>query len=53
MTTDNQFLDPLRLGEENEPKRLIKSFVEEQFNKLSLQGNLGLNSKIKRTFTRP
>ncbi len=31
----------------------VQSFIIEQFNKLSLERTLGLNSKVKRTFARP
>ena len=40
-------------GVAKEPKELLQNFILEQFDKLSLQGNLGLNSKVKRTFARP
>ncbi len=53
MTAENQLLDSIRKREEKDPKNLVQSFIVEQFNKLSRQENLGLNSRVKRTFTRP
>ncbi len=37
----------------NESKNIIESFIVEQFSKLALNENMGLNSRIKRTFSRP
>ena len=53
MTTKNELTEIKSEVSVSEPKNLIQSFLEEQFDKLSLQNNWGLNSRIKRTFSRP
>jgi hypothetical protein len=53
MTVQNQALNPISNGDDKGAKNVIQSFIVEQFSKLSLHNNLGLNSRIKRTFTRP
>ncbi len=53
MTSKIQIPAPTTEGVRTEPKMLIQRFLLEQFDKLSNQEALGLNSRIKRTFTRP
>lgn len=53
MTTKNELTDTKSEVSVSEPKNLIQSFLEEQFDKLTLQNNWGLNSRVKRTFSRP
>ena len=52
MDDKSEAKDPLDGQLEKEIKD-FQIFLLEQFNKLSLQENLGLNSRIKRTFVRP
>ncbi len=53
MNAKSQIPGPVEERVVSDPKDLVQSFLLEQFGKLSLQENLGLNSKVKRTFVRP
>ena len=53
MTTNNELNEAKSEGLASEPKSLVQSFLEQQFDKLTLQDDSGLNSRIKRTFSRP
>ncbi len=53
MSNKGQFSKSLSGEAEKDPRKVVKNFIVEQFDKMSLQQNLGLNSKIKRTFARP
>lgn len=53
MTTKSELTEVKSEGLASEPKSLVQSFLEKQFDKLSLQEDWGLNSRIKRTFSRP
>lgn len=53
MTTNKELSETKSEVSGSEPKNLIQSFLEEQFDKLSLQNDWGLNSRVKRTFSRP
>jgi hypothetical protein len=37
----------------SEPTNLIQTYLVEQFDKLTSKNNWGLNSRVKRTFSRP
>ena len=53
MTTNNELSETKSEVSGGEPKNLIQSFLVEQFDKLAMQNNWGLNSRVKRTFSRP
>ena len=53
MTSKIHIPDPGNQGATSEPKDLIQRFIIEQSDKLSDQEAIRLNSRIKRTFSRP
>jgi len=51
LNTENP--DPSEEKRPEEPSNVLQAFLLEQLRKLSSASNLGLNSKIKRTFIKP
>jgi hypothetical protein len=53
MINKNELIESKSEDSVNEPKNLIQNYLVEQFDKLTAQDNWGLNSRVKRTFSRP
>ena len=53
MINKNELTEATSEESVSEPKNLVQTYLAEQFDKLTAQENWGLNSRIKRTFSRP